>query len=103
MDIFKGFIKRKVKPIPSGHDLIERAEQLGVSIYAKDANVPIGTRPILAPIAQEHEIWDRVMQAEKHLREYSLWIIALLSAIAAVISAAASWAAVVVKAAVGPC
>ncbi len=86
-----------MKSIPSGHELIERAEQLGVSIYANDANVPIGTKPIIAPAASEYEIQYRVMQAEKHLREHRLWMVALASAITALVSAVAAWAAVLVN------
>lgn len=68
-----------MKKIPSGHELIERAEQLGVSIYREDANVPIGVKPIMAPVVSEFEIQNRVMQAEKHIREHRLWVIALIS------------------------
>jgi len=86
-----------MKSIPSGHALIERAEQLGVSIYAHDANVPIGVKPIVAPVAPEYEIQSRVIQAEKHLREHRLWVVALISAITALVSALAAWTAVAVK------
>ncbi len=84
---------------PSGHQLIERAEQLGVSIYPNDHQVPIGTKPVMAPIAPEAEIQQRVIQAEKHLREHRLWIVALLFAGASLVSALAAWAAVLFKAA----
>ena len=86
-----------MKKIPSGHKLIERAKQLGVSLYREDANVPIGVMPIMAPVVSEFEIQNRVMQAEKHIREHRIWVIALISSITALISAVAAWAAVIVK------
>ena len=82
------------KHILTGHELVERAKQLGVSIYRDDANVPIGTNPIMAPIVSEFEIQSRVMEAERHLREHKLWIIAVVSAAIALISALAAWTAV---------
>lgn len=83
------------KRILTGHELVERAEQLGISIYREDANVPIGTKPIMAPVVSEFEIQRRVMEAERHLREQRLWIVAVISAVFAIVSAIAAWAAVI--------
>jgi hypothetical protein len=38
--------------------------------------------------APEHEIQRRVLEAERHQREGRLWMVALISAIASVVSAA---------------
>lgn len=83
------------KRVLTGHELVERAEQLGISIYREDANVPIGTKPIMAPVVSEWEIQCRVMEAERHLREHRLWIVAAISAVLAFFSAIAAWAAVI--------
>jgi len=92
-----------MKGIPSGHARIGRAKQLGVSIHAHDAHVPIGAKPIIVPVAPEYEIQSRVMQAEKHLREHRLWVVALISAITALVSALAAWTAVAAKAVENTC
>lgn len=83
--------------ILSGHELIDQANKLGVSIYRDDANVPIGTKPIIAPIVSEFEIQRRVMEAERHIREHRLWIVAVISGVIALISAIAAWASVFVS------
>ena len=84
------------KRILTGHELVERAKDLGISIYRDDANVPIGTNPIMAPVVSEFEIQRRVMDAERHLREHRLWVVAVVSAVIAFISAIAAWSAVFV-------
>ena len=81
----------------TGHALIQRARELGVVVYADNANVPLGTNPLLAPIAPEGEIQNRVIQAERHLRERWLWVIAVVSGIASVISAIAAWSAIYLR------
>lgn len=83
------------KHILTGHELVERAKQLGVCIYRDDANVPIGQSSIMAPVVSEFEIQRRVMEAERHLREHRLWIVAVISAAIALVSAIAAWAAVI--------
>ncbi|OQW69222.1 MAG: hypothetical protein BVN34_06970 [Proteobacteria bacterium ST_bin12] len=85
------------KILLTGHELVERAAQLGVSIYRDDANVPIGTNPIMAPVVSEYEIQRRVIEAERHISEHKLWIIAVISTAIALISAFAAWAAVISK------
>ena len=83
-----------MKKLLRGHELIARAEQLGVFIYADNAGVPLGENPMFGAIASESEIQARVMQAEKHRRDERLWIFALTSAIASVVSAIAAWVAI---------
>ena len=45
----------------------------------------------------EEVMVSRIIEAERHQREYSLWIIAFISAVASVLSALAAWAAVLHK------
>jgi hypothetical protein len=82
------------KQLLTGHELIEKAKELGVYIYQDYANVPIGTNPIMAPIVSEYEIQRRVIEAEKHIREHRLWVVSVISAIIAITSAIGAWAAV---------
>lgn len=86
-----------MKKLLTGHGLIERAQELGVSIYREGEVVPIDTKPIMAAIADESIIQSRVIEAERHIRENNLWIIALISSISALVSALAAWAAIIYK------
>lgn len=71
-----------------GQDLLDRAEELGVSRRElSGGNVYDG----------EPELQRRVIEAERHKRESRIWWIALVSAVASVISAAAAWTAVAVN------
>lgn len=74
--------KRKIL---KGDNLYHRAEELGVSLI--ELGYADGTE-------SEPELQRRVLEAERALRENRLWIIALISAIASVISALAAWFAV---------
>lgn len=75
--------------IKRGEELRKYAEQLGVSDHALyDAHS--GTM-------DEPELQRRVMEAERHKRDASLWLIALISTISSVISALAAWTAIVIK------
>lgn len=74
----------------NGHELIDRAESLGVWIYREDENIPIGQKPLMAAIVSEYEIQRRVTEAERHIREHRLWIVAMVSAVASVLSALVS-------------
>lgn len=80
------------KRVLEGDALMNRARELGVFVDSDDlVTIPgQGTVPTPAP---EYEIQRRVIEAERHLREHRLWIIALLSAIASVLSAVAAWVA----------
>ena len=84
------------KKLLTGEALRSRAVELGV-IADGDGLVTIpgkGTVPLAAP---EYELQRRVLEAERHLREHRLWVVALTSAIASVISALAAWLAILLK------
>ena len=75
------------KKLHKGDALKKHAENLGVSIGGdkpiSDHLPMMGNQP-----ASEHELQRRVMEAENHQRQDRLWIVALVSAVAAVISSA---------------
>jgi hypothetical protein len=71
-----------------GDALLKRAEELGVSITESALN---------SGYHIDHIIQGRVIQAEKANRDRLLWLIAFISAIAAVLSALAAWFAVFSK------
>lgn len=81
------------KVLLTGEALIKRAQELGVNARTGETyNVSgQGTQFHLAP---EHEIQRRVLDAERHIREHRLWLIALISAIASAVSAAVALVAV---------
>ena len=74
--------------LPQGKELLDRAEELGVSV-----NELYDSHGILA----EPELQHRVIDAERAIRESRLWILALASAIASVVSAIAAWTVVLVN------
>ena len=59
--------------------------------YAQELGIPSNTN---FSENQHYEMLRRVLEVERSHRESRLWIIALLSAIAAIISALAAWFAV---------
>lgn len=75
------------KKLPQGDALTKRAENLGVSLHAT----------VNGTGQDDAILQERVMAAEKHEREHRLWIIALISAIASLISALAAWCAILYK------
>lgn len=78
----------------TGDALRERAQKLAVSVAGSGSfvNIPdAGTQEL--PVA-EAELQRRVIEAETHLRGQRMWVIALASAIASIMSAAAAWYAV---------
>jgi len=77
-----------VKRLKQGQELRDRAKKLGVSLE----QLPRGEPPVT--VLNEPEIQRRVMEAERHNREASLWLLALVSAIASLISAIAAWYAI---------
>ena len=79
--------------LPTGEALHKRAKVLGVITDSDESAVMPGQGNVPF-LASDHEIQKRVIEAEKHIREHRLWIVALISAIASVISAAAAWYAV---------
>jgi hypothetical protein len=87
-----------MRKLPTGHDLIDRAKSLGVYYHADHEQIQLGAEPsIMAAIAPLKEIQDRVLAAEKYLRDRRLWVFALISAIASVFSALAAWCAVIFR------
>ena len=74
-----------MKKMPQGNDLNMLAEELGVS--RDELGYEDGTKS--EPILQH-----RVIEALRARREQRLWIVALISAIASVISAIAAWLAI---------
>ncbi len=81
------------KSLLTGDALKLRAEELGVNI-ASGEMINVAGQGMASIPAHEHEIQRRVLEAERHGRESRLWIVALVSAIASVISAAAAWVAI---------
>ena len=76
-----------MKKLLQGEVLRKRASELGVSsLELADSKGNIS----------EPELQRRVIQAERSLREHRLWIIALSSAIASIVSAIAAWVAVII-------
>ena len=74
----------KKHKVLQGKDLEERAREIGVSLDDLYSGAVIN----------EPELQRRVIEAERSLRESRLWLIALISAIASVVSAIAAWVAV---------
>jgi hypothetical protein len=82
-----------MKKLPTGKILRKRADSLGVWIYSTEV---IGTAEhgVVPLVMDDYELQRRVIEAERHIREHNLWIIAVTSAIVSIISALAAWAAV---------
>jgi hypothetical protein len=53
--------------------------------------------PMTAPRVSDPELQRRVIEAERSIRESKLWLIAMISAIASVLNAAAVWVAALKK------
>lgn len=70
-------------------ELKEYGRELGVSLNSLESN-PAGEFSKF----YEEDLIKRIYEAERSRREERLWIIAFLSAIAAIISALAAWFAV---------
>lgn len=80
------------KRVLEGDALMKRAQEHEVCVDSDDL-VTIPGKGTVHTLAPEYEIQRRVIEAERHLREHRLWLIALLSAIASVLSAIAAWVA----------
>ena len=70
-------------------DLIKRAEQLGVPVHS------VVYKPSLQ--ITDYELHRRIREEERHRREHRLWIVAVISAVIAVLAAIASWVPIFVK------
>jgi len=68
----------------AGDELKQRASELGISTEGD----PIFQSSMGRAPAPEHELQRRVIEAERAIREHRLWIVALVSAFASVVSAA---------------
>jgi hypothetical protein len=74
-----------------GDALDKRASALGVDVEGDPRTRSSTGR---APRASDYELQRRVQEAERSLRESRLWVLATISAIASVLSAAAAVIAV---------
>ena len=75
----------------TGAALESRARELGVDIEGDPRTHSSSGR---APRASDCELQRRVLEAERGIRESRLWILAVISAIASVLSAVAAMIAV---------
>jgi len=82
------------KRLLQGQELEQRARELGVDIQGSPRT---GSSSGNHPRAEDHELQQRVIQAERANRESRLWLLALISAVASAISALAAWAAILRK------
>ena len=88
-----------MRQLLQGQALREHARVLGVSLEGLPAQLsedPYGRTGNIDQL-NDPEIQKRVMEAERRLREGRLWLLALIAAVASVVSAAAAWYAVVHK------
>jgi hypothetical protein len=84
-----------MKALLSGQPLRNRADKLGVSFAGLQHSEPSITGDPNS--LNDGELQRRVMEAERHKREASLWLVALISAIASVISAITAFCAVLMR------
>jgi len=80
-----------MKKILEGDVLEQRARQLGVDIQGDPITQSSSGRQSRA---SDYELQRRVIEAERSIRESKVWILAIISALASVISAAAALLAV---------
>jgi hypothetical protein len=74
-----------------GDALKQRARDLGVDIGGEPRTQSSSGNAARAP---DYELQRRVIEAERRIRESRLWILALISAVASVISALAAFVAI---------
>jgi len=77
-----------------GEELEKRALELGVDIQGPPRTQSVSGR---SPRADDNELQKRVLEAERSIRDQRLWLIAVISAIASVVSAATALVAVLLK------
>lgn len=75
----------------TGEALESRARELGVDVEGDPRTHSSSGR---SPRASNYDLQRRVLEAERGIRESRLWILAVVSAIASVLSAAAAMIAV---------
>ena len=80
--------------LPTGNELEARCQKLGVDITGEPRTQSAsGSRPR----ASDFELQRRLIEAERSNREHKFWVVALVSAVASVVSALAAWFAVMVE------
>jgi hypothetical protein len=77
----------EMKKLLQGEKLEKRARELGVDIQGEPRTQSSSGRE---PRATDYELQRRVWDAERAVRESRLWILAVISSIASVLSAAAA-------------
>ncbi|MDR3751514.1 MAG: hypothetical protein P4K94_08520 [Terracidiphilus sp.] len=82
------------KQLLQGQELEQRAQKLGIDIQGGLITASSSGR---IQRASDDELQQRVIEAERANRESRLWLLALISALASVISALAAWAAILRK------
>ena len=80
-----------MKRLLQGEELKRRARELGVDVEGEPRTQSSSGR---SPRAPDHELQRRVWDAERAVRESRLWALAVISALASVLSAAAALVAV---------
>jgi hypothetical protein len=75
----------------SGDELEKRARQLGIDILGDGRSAGGGSMAAGPSRAPDYELQRRVQEAERSRRESWLWILAVISAIAALASAATAY------------
>lgn len=87
--------KRKISPYQlRGVELIQRARELKLrdaEVYGEEG----GLGEIFTSQHPEEELRHQIIEEERRNREHKLWLVALFSAIASVVSALAAWTAIV--------
>jgi hypothetical protein len=80
--------------LQKGEELEKRACALGIDISGEPRTQSTSGR---VPRASDHELQRRVIEAERGNRESHLWVIAVISAAASVISALSAFVALLWK------
>lgn len=77
-----------MRKLPAGNELKQRCKDLGIDttkvVYQSGHSIEAG----------DEELQRRLIETERSIREHKLWIVALFSAIASMLSAVAAWVAV---------
>lgn len=73
-----------MKKLLKGNELKKRAEELGIECSGNEIRHSNSGEHWAV---YEAELQNKIMEVERHIREHRLWIIALISAIASVLSA----------------
>ncbi len=83
-----------MKKLLKGEKLQKRAEELGIECSGTEIrHINSGEHWSV----YEADLQNKVMEVERHIREHRLWIIALISAIASVLSAITALIAIYLK------